>query len=152
MLLAARALVPATAGDTLLPLDARWRVELPVAAVAPPARDDERVYVPLGDGTLASFAVDDGRKDWTASLAPAFEIEGRALEPFLEHLCRERGWTLQYADAALAREASGIILHGSVDGLQPADALAVVFAASGLTHRFQRGELVVSRASDAGLD
>ena len=73
MLLAARALVPATAGDTLLPLDARWRVELPVAAVAPPARDDERVYVPLGDGTLASFAVDDGRKDWTASLAARHE-------------------------------------------------------------------------------
>jgi hypothetical protein len=82
---------------------------------------------------------------WTADLAPPFAIEGRPVSAFLEHLSREQGWTLRYADAQLARDASGIILHGSVDGLEPQDALAVALRTSGLTHRLQEGELVVSR-------
>lgn len=84
---------------------------------------------------------------WAASLAAAFEIEGRPLAAFLEHLSREQGWTLRYADNALARDASSIVLHGSVAGLQPRQALAVALTTSGLLHRFQDGELVVFRAT-----
>jgi ferric-dicitrate binding protein FerR (iron transport regulator) len=82
---------------------------------------------------------------WTASVGPPFEIEGRPLAAFLDYLCREEGWTLAYADATLARGASGIILHGSTEGLLPSDALAVVLATAGLTHRITDGELLVSR-------
>jgi hypothetical protein len=45
----------------------------------------------------------------------------------------------------LAREASGIILHGSTEGLPPSDALAIVLATAGLSHRFKDGELFVTR-------
>lgn len=83
--------------------------------------------------------------EWAASLAPAFDIEGRTLAAFLEHLSREHGWTLRYADAALAREASGIILHGSVSGLKPREALAVALETSGLAHRFEDGDVFVFR-------
>jgi ferric-dicitrate binding protein FerR (iron transport regulator) len=82
---------------------------------------------------------------WAASLAPAFEIEGRTLGAFLEYLCREQGWTLAYEDPKLTLEASGIILHGQTTGLQPSEALAVVLATTGLTHRFEDGALVVAR-------
>ena len=82
---------------------------------------------------------------WAAGVGPAFEIEGRQLGAFLDHLCREQGWRLAYADPKLALEASGIILHGSTEGLQPIDALAVVLATTGLTHRVTDGELVVAR-------
>jgi ferric-dicitrate binding protein FerR (iron transport regulator) len=82
---------------------------------------------------------------WAASVGPPFEIEGRPLAAFLEHLCREQGWTLAYADPTLARGASGIILHGSTEGLSPSDALAVVLATADLTHRLTNGELVVTR-------
>ena len=86
--------------------------------------------------------------EWAVSLAPAFAIEGRPLAAFLEHLSREHGWALRYADAALAREASGIILHGSVNGLRPREALAVALSTSGLAHHFRGGELLVSRTAN----
>ncbi len=82
---------------------------------------------------------------WAAALAPGFAIEGRSLAAFLEHVCHEHGWTLVYADAELSREASGIVLRGSVDGLSPEDAVAVALATSGLTHRLADGRLEVSR-------
>ena len=82
---------------------------------------------------------------WAASLAPAFQIEGRTLGAFLEHLCWEQGWTLAYADPKLRLEASGIILHGPTMGVA-SEALAVVLATTGLTHRLEDGNLVVARA------
>lgn len=83
---------------------------------------------------------------WAAGLGPAFAIEGRPLSVFLEHLCREQGWTLAYGDSKLALEASGIMLHGSTQGLQPSDALAIVLATTGLMHRVTDGQLEVTRA------
>ena len=82
---------------------------------------------------------------WAVTLAPRFDIEGRSLAAFLDYLAREHGWRVRYSDAALARHSSSIILHGSVTGLDPEDALAVVLATSDLTHRLRNGELVVSR-------
>ena len=84
---------------------------------------------------------------WTSNLAPPLEIEGMALSTFLERIAHEHGWELRYADAALAREASAIVLHGSVNGLSPRDALNVALTTSGLHHRFDNGELTVFRGS-----
>jgi ferric-dicitrate binding protein FerR (iron transport regulator) len=103
----------------------------------------------LGAGGASSSAVVPYGPEWAwaARLGPPFEIEGRPLGAFLEHLCREQGWTLAYTDAKLEREASGIILHGSTEGQQPSDALAIVLATTGLTHRFKDGELLVTRSA-----
>jgi ferric-dicitrate binding protein FerR (iron transport regulator) len=87
--------------------------------------------------------------EWTAGLAPPLEIEGQTLSAFLVRVAHEHGWELRYADPALAREASGIVLHGSVSGLPPPDAVAVAVTTSGLRHRLDDGELVVIRASDS---
>jgi ferric-dicitrate binding protein FerR (iron transport regulator) len=87
--------------------------------------------------------------NWTASLAPGFTIEGRSLQAFLDHMTREQGWTLRYADPTLPAAASRTLLHGSVDGLQPEEALAVALATSGLSYRLQDGELLVSRPAGA---
>jgi ferric-dicitrate binding protein FerR (iron transport regulator) len=83
--------------------------------------------------------------DWTAALAPSFDIEGRPLAAFLEYVAREQGWTLRYSDAALATVASSIILHGSVRGLRAEPALSVALATSGLEYRLRAGELLVFR-------
>jgi ferric-dicitrate binding protein FerR (iron transport regulator) len=84
--------------------------------------------------------------EWVAALAPGFDVDRRPLAAYLEYLCREHGWTLAYADTRLARDASGILVHGSVAGLTPTDALSVVLSTSGLTFRLDGGHLVVSRA------
>ena len=83
--------------------------------------------------------------DWTASVSPSLEIEGLALSAFLERVTREHGWALRYSDPPLAREASGIVLHGSVRGLPPAEAIQVAVATSGLRYRLAAGELLVLR-------
>jgi ferric-dicitrate binding protein FerR (iron transport regulator) len=83
--------------------------------------------------------------DWTAAISPVPAIEGLALSSFLESLSREHGWTLVYGDPALARDAAGIVLHGSVEGLSPRDALDVTLRTSGLKYRLVNGELAVFR-------
>jgi hypothetical protein len=73
----------------------------------------------------------------------------RPLRAFLEHLAREQGYTLRYADPAVADAAARIILHGSVERLQPAEALDVALATSGLRYHLRGGDLVVSGTSAA---
>jgi FecR-like protein len=85
---------------------------------------------------------------WTAALGPAFAIEGKSLSAFLEHLSREHGWRLVYGDAKLGRQASGIILHGSIGDVSATDALASVLATTGLGYRLEAGELFVTRSND----
>lgn len=87
---------------------------------------------------------------WTVALAPPFEIEGRTMAAFVEHLSREHGWNVRYTDAALARTASSIVLHGSVSGLEPDDALAAALAASDLVHQVRDGELLIARRTARG--
>jgi ferric-dicitrate binding protein FerR (iron transport regulator) len=84
---------------------------------------------------------------WTTDLAPPFAIDGRPLRAFLEHVAAEEGWTLRYADPAVADAAGRTILHGSVEGLRAEDALRVALATSGLEYRRQNGELLVFRPS-----
>jgi ferric-dicitrate binding protein FerR (iron transport regulator) len=82
--------------------------------------------------------------EWVAALAVPFPMEGHTLREFLEHTAAEQGWILRYASPAVAATADRTVLHGSVEGLSPEQALAVALATSGLTHRLHDGELLVS--------
>lgn len=113
-----------------------------------PTRAGMEVTVSADAVDTTSVAAYGAEWAWTASLAPPFEIEGRSLAVSLDHLAREHGWVLHYADAALAQTASSIMLHGSVQGLNPEEVLAVALATSGLQHRLTAGELMVSRPAD----
>jgi hypothetical protein len=103
----------------------------------------------VGSQHTSSRSVDTFGQEWAwaDSLGPVFDIEGRTLADFLNHVCREQGWTLAYDDPALAHDASAIVLHGSTSDLQPLDAVAIVLKTSGLTHEFSDGELQVARAA-----
>lgn len=81
--------------------------------------------------------------EWTETVAPPFLIEGRSLADFLNWAARERGARVRYVDPALAARATGIVLHGSVEGMTLDQAVASVAVTSGLVHRWQAGELVV---------
>jgi ferric-dicitrate binding protein FerR (iron transport regulator) len=83
--------------------------------------------------------------EWAARMAPPLDIEGMTLATFLERVSREQGWRLRYADPALARESSSLILHGSVDDLSPRDALDVAIATSNMRHRLEGGDLILLR-------
>lgn len=99
-----------------------------------PAGVSRRTIQPFGD-----------EWSWVTTVGPAFDTEGRPLSTFLEHLCREQGWTLSWADRRLPLDASGIILHGSLAGTTPEEQLTIALSASGLGYRLVNGELVVYR-------
>jgi ferric-dicitrate binding protein FerR (iron transport regulator) len=101
----------------------------------------------VGARQVAAYGPEWG---WVSTLAPPFAIEGRSVRAFLEHMAAEEGWTLRYASPAVAEASDRIILHGSIDGLGPQEALEVALATSGLQYRLRGGELLVSRPSDAG--
>jgi ferric-dicitrate binding protein FerR (iron transport regulator) len=88
--------------------------------------------------------------DWTARAAAPFQIEGRPLGAFLEWVAREGGWRIIFSDPALETAARGIVLHGSIDGLSPADALAVVLPTCGLTHRETGDTVLIERGPSPG--
>lgn len=86
--------------------------------------------------------------EWTISVSPPLEIEGVVLADFLARVGRELGLVVDYANPALAKEAAGITLHGSVKGLSPREALDVAVATSGLQHRVEAGAVIVGRGAN----
>jgi ferric-dicitrate binding protein FerR (iron transport regulator) len=84
---------------------------------------------------------------WVTELAPAPVIEGRRLGKFLEWVERESGWQVRFTDPSVARASAGVVLHGSIDGLTPATALATVLPTCGFSHRVRDGVVWIDEAS-----
>lgn len=120
-------------------------VELRDEARSISGRPGTEILLSASGAVSRPVAVHGADWDWTARLAPRVEMEGRSLAAFLERTAREQGWTIDYRDPSVERDASRTVLHGSVDGLAPADAVAVAIATSGLGHHLDRGALVVFR-------
>jgi ferric-dicitrate binding protein FerR (iron transport regulator) len=78
---------------------------------------------------------------WVAALAPDYEIEGRPLLGFLEWASRELGRPLKFSDGHAREVAERTILHGSVRGREPLDALASVLATTSLSYEI-RGDTI----------
>ena len=81
---------------------------------------------------------------WIAELAEPFTLEGATVKSFLDWISREEGWQWRIEDPALRARADRIVLHGSIEGLTPAEALDVVLPASGLTFRRVGNQLWLS--------
>ena len=86
---------------------------------------------------------------WTFPLARPFELEGRSLRDFLDWIAGENGWQLRFADSTVERKSRTTILHGSILGLTPAEALAAVLPTSGVEHSLENGVLLVQIAGGA---
>lgn len=83
-----------------------------------------------GDGvvTRQSIAPTDASWQWTARIAPAFDIENATLADFLAWVARETGRKLTYATGDVRRQSEALTLRGSIAGLDPDQALAAVLA------------------------
>jgi ferric-dicitrate binding protein FerR (iron transport regulator) len=79
---------------------------------------------------------------WIARTAPPFALGGRTLAEFLEWVSGETGYAIEFqGDASVA--AATTVLHGSIDGLTPEEALEVVLPSTRLAHRIANGRLIV---------
>ncbi len=82
---------------------------------------------------------------WAQAVAPPFEIEGRSAVAFLDWVSRETGLWVSFASPEVESLAAATTLHGSIAGLEPAEAVTVVLPGCGLSHRVRDGTLVVEQ-------
>lgn len=80
---------------------------------------------------------------WAIALAPAFEMEGRALHALLVRTSREAGWELHYTDGETRRRSEAAQLHGSIRGLSPEETVRAVLPSTDLPYRLHDGVLSV---------
>jgi FecR protein len=95
------------------------------------------------DGSLTRGAIEPYGRDWlwVAALAPDYEIEGQPLLIFLQWAARELGRPLKFADQHAREVAERTILHGSIKGREPLDALSSVLSTTSLTYEI-RGDTI----------
>ena len=62
----------------------------------------------------------------------------------VQWVSREQGWQWAYADEQTKRLAERAVLHGSMEGLSPEEALAAALPVAGLTARRQGTRLIVA--------
>ena len=99
----------------------------------------------MNDGRVERTAVPvyGSAWDWTLEAAPTIDIEGLPLAKFLAWAARETGRDVIYASPDAEAEAAGIVVHGSIAGLTPAEALDAVLATTSVHADASGGNLVV---------
>ena len=89
---------------------------------------------------------------WAFALARPFELEGRSLRDFLDWIAGENGWQLRFADSAVEQKSLTTILHGSILGLTPNEALSAVLPTSGVEHSLDNGVLIIQLSAGGAKD
>jgi len=108
------------------------------------------LFTGAGTPSRHQIAMSGAEWSWVDRLAAPFVLEGATVAAFLDWIGREQGWQWEIADAALRARASRIVLHGSIEGLTPEEALAAVLPAAGLSYRRDGTRVVVSAAPKHG--
>lgn len=87
--------------------------------------------------------------DWTAAAAPGIDIEGLPLAEFLAWVSRELGREVRFGGPETAQEATAIVLHGSIAGLTPEQALNAVLATTRLRATVADALIILDRQVDS---
>lgn len=101
------------------------------------------VFVPGREPARQAIATFGPAWTWIGDLAPPFHLEGASVTAFLDWVSREQGWRWELADRKLQSRVGKIVLHGSVDGLSPEEALDAVLPTCGLTSRRDGNRLII---------
>lgn len=102
----------------------------------------------VSTGTITSY---DPAWSWTQEIAPEFEIEGQTVLAFLDWVSSETGLSIGFENSEVEQLAATTILHGSIEGLMPAQAPAAILPSARLTSEEESGGLIVrALASDGG--
>lgn len=96
---------------------------------------------PVERQTIETFAAD---WRWTTDVASRFDLEGAAVPEFLDWATRELGMAWEYNPPDMGARVRQIVLHGSIEGLTPDEALAAVLPTCGLTFYQERGRIIVT--------
>lgn len=105
----------------------------------------ERLLLRNGTADIEALAPHDAWWNWTAALAPAFDIEGKSLLEFLRWAARETGRELVFSDTELRLSAMRTDLHGSVADLEPLQAVVSVLSTTSFRYRIEADAIVIER-------
>jgi hypothetical protein len=117
-------------------------------------RGDEEYQINQGitlsvdtDGAVSTGAITpfDPVWAWTQEIAPSFEIEGRSVLAFLDWVSSETGLSVRFSDTDLEQLAAATLLHGTINGLPPAETPAAVLPTCGLRAVESPGALLITR-------
>lgn len=97
-----------------------------------------------GEVVTGSISAYDPAWSWTQEIAPTYVIEGRTVLEFLDWVSSETGRSIGFADSEVEQLAATTILHGSIEGLTPAQAPAVVLPSARLAVSEEPGTLLVT--------
>jgi ferric-dicitrate binding protein FerR (iron transport regulator) len=98
-----------------------------------------------GEVVTGSLTAYDPAWSWTQEIAPVFDIEGQTVLAFLDWVSSETGLSVGFESAEAEQLAATTILHGSIKGVTPAQAPAVILPSARLTVNEEAGALVVSQ-------
>lgn len=103
-----------------------------------------------GRMTRRTIATSGAEWAWAMTLATPFTLEGRSLRDFLDWVREETGWEIRFARASDEQTAARTVLHGSITGLTPDQAIEAVLPVSGVDYVLADGTLTIRRiVSDA---
>ena len=113
-------------------------------------RSGEQLTI-AGDGSVEreATALYGESWEWIEAATPGIELEGLRLSDFLAWAARELGREVRFDRPETALEAESIVLHGSIRGLTPEQALAAVLATTRVRASISAGEIAVSGAGDS---
>lgn len=105
----------------------------------------ERLRLEQDDATVEAIEAHGPLWDWTAALAPVFEIENKSLLDFLRWAARETGRELVFEDNELRMSAMRTDLHGSVADFEPLEAVESVLATTRFRYRILADSIIIER-------
>lgn len=105
----------------------------------------------FGDGRVQRDAtpLNGPSWDWVADAAPAVDLEGMTLARFLAWAGRELGREVAYAPAISEADLAAVVVHGSTEGLTPAEALQAVLATTSFRADLAGERIVIARRDPA---
>ena len=103
------------------------------------------MIVPQSGPVIRQALLTHGQQwSWVEALAPNYEIEDRQLMDFLQWAARETGRELDIADGHAREVAERTRLHGSVDGLDPLEAVGRVISTTTLRYDLHEGAIRIA--------
>jgi ferric-dicitrate binding protein FerR (iron transport regulator) len=104
-----------------------------------------------GGMRTGTLPVDDSRYDWIAALPSGFTLDGATLDQFLTWFHRETGLAPVYVEGLDSGHLGEVQLKGSIDNLEPLEALSLVLATADLAwHRDGAKVIIEKRPGTAG--
>lgn len=104
--------------------------------------------MPSGAVRRGAISANDPQWQWALALAPSFDTDGRSLTEFLNWVSRETGRAVTFVTPAIQRAANGTMLHGSITGLDPDDALSAVMATTDFEYELVGTQIVIRSRGD----